>query len=292
VHPTKGRGKWVIVALETPKASADNVPITLIEVWDVEKSMLVETFVMKTASTSTEASAEEPQEAVRIDAEPDPAAAIAALRSRQGAYPVKLSKRAQSSSSSIPQDDILLTPSPTIRAVVVGAEFGGHQSVHRSEISDLSSEHNTHSRSLGRGFMITGSEDRRIRLWDIARLERTSVLNGTESEHDKPSYRFGLTAVIEENNSPKPFLCSTIRSNTGAASANIETWPDSTTLASNANRPPQRMSLITHNQQNLLKSHQDIITSLACIDSPFRGGIISGDRAGVIKVWRIDGADH
>jgi len=190
VHPTKGRGKWVIVALETPKASADNVPITLIEVWDVEKSMLVETFVMKTASTSTEAAAEEPQEAVRIDAEPDPAAAIAALvRSRQGAYPVKLSKRAQSSSSSIPQDDILLTPSPTIRAVVVGAEFGGHQSVHRSEISDLSSEHNTYSRSLGRGFMITGSEDRRIRLWDIARLERTSVLNGTESEHDKPSYR-------------------------------------------------------------------------------------------------------
>jgi phosphoinositide-3-kinase regulatory subunit 4 len=52
------------------------------------------------------------------------------------------------------------------------------------------------------------------------------------------------------------------------------------------------MSLITNNQQNLLKAHQDSITALACIDSPFRGGIVSGDRAGVIKVWRVyEGAD-
>ena len=85
---------------------------------------------------------------------------------------------------------------------------------------------------------------------------------------------------------------SIVRSSTSSTLAHIETWPDSMTSASNSNRPPQRMSLITHNQQNLLKSHQDIITSLACIDSPFRGGIVSGDRAGVIKVWRIDGSDH
>lgn len=48
------------------------------------------------------------------------------------------------------------------------------------------------------------------------------------------------------------------------------------------------MSLIAHNQQNLLRNHQDIITATVCIDSPFRGGLVSGDRAGVIKVWRID----
>lgn len=51
------------------------------------------------------------------------------------------------------------------------------------------------------------------------------------------------------------------------------------------------MSMITHNQQNLLKSHQDIVMYLACIDSPFRGGIVSADRAGVIKVWRVGGTD-
>ena len=55
-------------------------------------------------------------------------------------------------------------------------------------------------------------------------------------------------------------------------------------------RAASRTNLITHHQQNLLKAHQDCITALACIDSPFRGGIISGDRAGVVKVWRVEEA--
>jgi phosphoinositide-3-kinase, regulatory subunit 4 len=57
------------------------------------------------------------------------------------------------------------------------------------------------------------------------------------------------------------------------------------------NRPSQRMALLTNSQQILLRPHQDTITALACIDSPFRCGIISGDRAGEIKVWRVDGTD-
>lgn len=69
----------------------------------------------------------------------------------------------------------------------------------------------------------------------------------------------------------------------------IEDW--STAGGSSANKPTQRMSLITHTQQNLLKSHQDVISALACFDAPFRGGIVSGDRAGVIKVWRVDFMD-
>jgi len=71
----------------------------------------------------------------------------------------------------------------------------------------------------------------------------------------------------------------------------VETWTRATSGQSQSNRPPQRMSLITNNQQNLLKAHQDSVTALVCIDSPFRGGVVSGDRAGVIKVWRIEGAD-
>lgn len=71
----------------------------------------------------------------------------------------------------------------------------------------------------------------------------------------------------------------------------VETWTKPTSGQSQSNRPPQRMSLITNNQQNLLKAHQDSITALVCIDSPFRSGVVSGDRAGAIKVWRIEGAE-
>lgn len=65
----------------------------------------------------------------------------------------------------------------------------------------------------------------------------------------------------------------------------------SPSATSQNNRAPQRMSMISHHQQNLLKAHQDIITALGCIDAPFRGGIVSGDRAGVLKVWRVGSTD-
>lgn len=77
----------------------------------------------------------------------------------------------------------------------------------------------------------------------------------------------------------------------GSASNTVETLAPSL-AANNSNRAPGRISLITPNQQNLLKSHQDVITSLACIDSPFRGGVVSGDLAGVIKVWRVEVGDQ
>ncbi len=53
-------------------------------------------------------------------------------------------------------------------------------------------------------------------------------------------------------------------------------------------QPSQRTALISSHQQHLARGHQDCITALACLDSPFRGGLISGDRAGVIKVFKID----
>lgn len=83
---------------------------------------------------------------------------------------------------------------------------------------------------------------------------------------------------------------STIRAANGVASTHVETSV-SVSASNQTNRPLQRLMLINYNQQNLLKAHQDTVTTLACIDSPFRGGIISGDRSGVVKVWRVEGLD-
>lgn len=183
----------MIVALETARPSEEQAPTTLIEVWDVEKSLLVETYLTRATSpnsNTTEAHIE-PEEKSGLDAEVNPAAAIAELvRSRQqGGLQATAINRAQVSSSSIPRDDVLPIPSPTIRAIFVGSEFGGHQSGHRAESTDTTSDLNPQGRSHGRGFMISGSEDRRVRLWDLNRLERTAILSGPESELDKPTYR-------------------------------------------------------------------------------------------------------
>ncbi|KAG2366341.1 hypothetical protein BDR07DRAFT_1606901 [Suillus spraguei] len=269
IHPTKGKGSWVIVAVESWKGGSESSPINLIEVWDIKNGVLVESYMTRTTSTPTEC-VPAPVETSAVEASQSPAAAIAALvnaRYPGGTTHGNTSKNAGPSQ----RDEALPAPSHDIRAIVAGIDFG-HSGMHRSEIVDLLVDAPASSRN-SRGFMVTGSEDRRIRLWDLSKLERTSVVAGPESEYERPSY-------------------STVRATDGSPYvSNIETWAHSSSSASQSNRPPQRMSMITHNQQNLLKSHQDVVTCLACIDSPFRGGIVSADRAGVIKVWRVGSTD-
>ena len=63
-----------------------------------------------------------------------------------------------------------------------------------------------------------------------------------------------------------------------------ETWSPRRALK----RPPARSILLAAHQQDLIKAHQDTIVALCCIQYPFRGTIVAGDRSGVIKVWRMD----
>ncbi|KAF8653642.1 hypothetical protein AX16_003794 [Volvariella volvacea WC 439] len=359
LHPSKGKGKWIMVALEaskrhspyaqqsmSPSASsatfvdrqgpgtnananagasgatgtvnANSAGTTLIEVWDIEETALVETYVTRTmtnqvnaipstngtatsmvATTSQvspptpEPTIPEPQKIVGIEADSSPAAAIAALvRSRQGIINPHDKRQRMDSRSSISSgnsgtngvggagavgmsnrtgDALLPTPAPDVRTMVVGLDFGGYHA-HRPEFVDMGessagSGAGGSSRHPARGFVVTGSDDRKLRLWDIGRVERTAVLSGLESDQDRPSYS---------------------TSSSEGAATHVEMWLPNT---GQVNRAPQRWSLINNNQENLLKSHQDIITALACIDAPFRGGIVSGDRAGVIKVWRVEYGD-
>ena len=293
MHPTKGKGRWVMVAVETWKGNPEPTPSTLIEVWDIEKTVLVESFVTRTTASASEA-IPEPEEQTAVDAEPSPAAAIAALVNSRypggAAYSSPgFTRRDHGSSQSMQRDDSLPAPSPDVRAMLVGLDFGGYPGMYRSEIVDLSAD--VPSPSRNRGFMVSGSEDRRVRLWDLSKVERTSVLVSAEPEHERPNYRCvrrgaGAGVVLTD-----PCVYSTVRSSNGAVASHVETWVQSPSVANQNNRAPQRMSMITHHQQNLLKSHQDIVTALTCIDAPFRGGIVSGDRAGALKVWRVGSGD-
>ncbi|KAI0768204.1 hypothetical protein BD413DRAFT_672415 [Trametes elegans] len=266
VHPTKGKGKWVVVAVESPSTASDTSAHNVLEVWDIEKTTLVEAFCVRTTVNPSEA-VEEPKEISVDEAEMNPAAAIAALvRARQESGSFDSGVR---TGGVLGQDaahgDAPLPSSPDVRAFVAGSEFGGHTVLHRSHMGEPDSK--SASRSSGRGFLITGSEDCRLRFWDLGRPERSLVLSGLEADNDKPTY-------------------GVVRAANGSASLYVETWPAAS--PNHSNRPPQRLSLINHNQQNLLKGHQDTITAIACIDSPFRGGLVTGDRAGVIKVWRVE----
>ncbi|THG93334.1 hypothetical protein EW026_g7875 [Hermanssonia centrifuga] len=194
VHPTKGKGRWIMVSLEVDKGLLDVTAegstqlITLVEVWDIEKTVLVETF--GTRSSSGTQPNEEPKEVAADEAEISPAAAIATLvRARQedsgGAQDFVTSRR-RSSLQSASHAGAPSMPSPDVRTLIVGSEFGGHGTFHRSAMGDYG---DGVTNRTGRGFMLCGSEDRRIRLWDLSKVEKSTVLSGTEGDTEKPSYR-------------------------------------------------------------------------------------------------------
>ena len=188
LHPTQGKGRWIIVAFETTKApsGADISLTTLMEVWDIEKTLLVETYATREVVGGGSGVDEELPQPAEVTGEPtevNPATAIAALvRARQQSKaPLdRFSKRPVQFSAG---DQLLVRPSMDVRTVVVGGDLGGHS-------SKVESDSPTGGRSSGvRGFMISGSEDRKLRLWDLARIERSVVLSGTETEHEKAGYK-------------------------------------------------------------------------------------------------------
>lgn len=185
LHPTQGKGRWVMVTLETQKSHPDGIPTNLIEVWDIEKMLLMEIYGSREIGSSAE-ELPQPPETVGESTDETPASAIAALvRSRQQARGSldRFSKRPQ-------VVDAPLSPSPDVRAIVVGHDFGGASTIHNTGPIDLVSDSGTLTRaSDGRGFMVSGSEDRKLRLWDLDRVERTVVLSGSENESERPSYR-------------------------------------------------------------------------------------------------------
>ena len=178
VHPSRSRGNWVMVAVETSKKGSDRSSTPLVEVWDIEKAILVETFLSRTGSPTD--AIPEPQEILGIDAETTPAAAIAALvRSRQNKNSLE---------ETSPSEELPHPPASDIRAMVVGSDFGGYATSFRSEFGEF--EHNSGSRAAtGRGYMITGSEDSKIRFWDLGKFDKTTVLSGPELDHEKPWYK-------------------------------------------------------------------------------------------------------
>ncbi|KAL4253381.1 Serine/threonine-protein kinase Vps15-like protein [Abortiporus biennis] len=273
VHPTKGRGKWILVAMEQESTGFDTGSeisaklVPMVEVWDIESTKLVEKFCTRTTS-GTPDTVLEPELVSGEDAEISPADAIAALvQARQEGNINYSATRRRSNTQAIrtSREGLLVSPSSSVRAIIVGTDFAGHGAVHRTAMADQAT-----TRPSARGFMVTGSEDHRLRFWDFGRVDKCMVLSGPEGDVDKPTY-------------------SAVRSSSGEASTYIETWMNMG--ASHSNRPAQRLSLINHGQQHLLRSHQDTITSLLSLESPFRGGIVSGDRAGVLKVWRVEGID-
>ncbi|KAF9204955.1 Serine/threonine-protein kinase [Haplosporangium sp. Z 27] len=109
-------------------------------------------------------------------------------------------------------------------------------------------------------YMITGGADRKMRYWDMGRVEISYVISGNDSQDPPPKY---ATRRLE------------------ALSVHYEVIPSTSVKPKNNSG---RANVITVQQQQLLRNHLDSIMDIAFTEFPSMM-LISGDRDGVIKVF-------
>ncbi|KAI4165482.1 MAG: hypothetical protein LQ342_000892 [Letrouitia transgressa] len=129
------------------------------------------------------------------------------------------------------------------------------------------------------GFFITGGSDKQLRLWDISRYETSKTISGLDAEEDQPKYTTShptTSLTLHTEKAPQSNL-----STPNAAGAKLPLH----TAAKKARDKPPRSTVISLQQQNLLRNHLDEIMDVTVLERPV-GMIVSVDRSGVIKVFQ------
>jgi phosphoinositide-3-kinase regulatory subunit 4 len=205
-YPSKMRSRYVAVAVETtgtnsPRSAQERLQgsVTL-EVWDIEKATLEETFATAEGPLDTGDASD-----TDSSAPPDPpsvpkeghtvstnaASAIAELVRSQRAR-----EKSQQKKSDILNTDIVVDPDapaqtwmrPDVRALLALTD---NSSLAQGSVGNKKElEAGKAGADKGRGgLLLVGTESRRIHLWDLARIERSVVLSGLDAEQGPPQYQ-------------------------------------------------------------------------------------------------------
>ncbi|EWC47970.1 hypothetical protein DRE_02852 [Drechslerella stenobrocha 248] len=116
----------------------------------------------------------------------------------------------------------------------------------------------------GAGFLITSHADRKMRFWDLSKIEGSLVFSGLDTEENKPSYTLIHPVPSLAVATERPPVVKDSKKHKGSA------------------RPP-RSTVISLQQQMMLRSHLDSILDVAILELPY-GMVISADRSGAVLV--------
>ncbi|KAJ8663211.1 hypothetical protein O0I10_001388 [Lichtheimia ornata] len=122
-------------------------------------------------------------------------------------------------------------------------------------------------------FIITGGSDRKLRFWDTARIENSSVVLGLDMDEPKPRFRMSVQNHI------KFYLEFAQAQRTSTSSTSMHR----TAFSGSGSHHSSPSEINFAQQQSLLRNHTDAVMDVILTEVPYPM-IISGDRDGVIKV--------
>ncbi|KAL7627508.1 Serine/threonine-protein kinase [Parahypoxylon ruwenzoriense] len=137
-------------------------------------------------------------------------------------------------------------------------------------------------RDVRYGYILTGGSDKKLRFWDLIRIENSCVFSGLQSEDAKPVFSTvntlsqpGLSLNVERL--PKGGSAASSEQKGGKNGKNGKTG--------NSREKPPRHTVISAEQGQLLRSHLDSILDVAVLELPYTM-TVSVDRSGVIFVFQ------
>jgi phosphoinositide-3-kinase regulatory subunit 4 len=124
------------------------------------------------------------------------------------------------------------------------------------------------SRDVRHAYMLTAGSDKMLRFWDISRIENSCIYSGLQPDEQPPTYT-----------STNPTTSTTL--NTERFARHAASSPN----AGTARQKAPRSTVISQQQQQLLKSHLDLIMDVAILEYPYSMSV-SVDRSGVVYVFQ------
>ncbi|TVY84291.1 Serine/threonine-protein kinase ppk19 [Lachnellula suecica] len=128
------------------------------------------------------------------------------------------------------------------------------------------------------GFLITGGSDKKLRFWDVSRVENSVVVSGLDAEELKPTFTAThptASLTMNSERTPRP----------GPTAPNAAAGSRTSSTSKVSSIKPPRSTVISLQQQQLLKSHLDSILDVALLESPY-GMLVSVDRSGVVFIFQ------
>lgn len=136
-------------------------------------------------------------------------------------------------------------------------------------------------REVRHAYIITAGSDKKLRFWDLSRIENSLVFSGLQPDEGRPTYTASHpTASMTLNTERLPRQAP---SSSAASAANGGTRSSPSSRSGRSSRPP-RSTVISLQQQQLLKSHLDAVMDVAVLESPYTM-TVSADRSGVVFVF-------